>query len=286
MCENNSKYNYLYYPDIHKKYKQYANKTGEKLLKILKNKVSEITLVLKEKILEQKKDPEKQVKEGVKIYIEKSSKSKGATWTDEEYQHLGFQIVYINVKSIQRFTEMYNLLIRGYNKNYFNNLKDELNIVSVGGGPAFELFAMKIFFHTFYPKIKINFASIDLNNYWVLTNKLLNIKFIQGSFYDKEIIKEITKFDISVMSYVVYHYFNKTKRHKDIINMLKNKNKMLLVNSRLQSLPVIRDVTNSNKNIYLYNLTGDNRQCILSRIKLDNTLKERRCNIPFKDVPY
>jgi hypothetical protein len=217
MCENNSKYNYLYYPDIHKKYKQYANKTGEKLLKILKNKVSEITLVLKEKILEQKKDPEKQVKEGVKIYIEKSSKSKGATWTDEEYQHLGFQIVYINVKSIQRFTEMYNLLIRGYNKNYFNNLKDELNIVSVGGGPAFELFAMKIFFHTFYPKIKIN---------------------------------------------------------------------LLLVNSRLQSLPVIRDVTNSNKNIYLYNLTGDNRQCILSRIKLDNTLKERRCNIPFKDVPY
>jgi len=152
-CHDTSEYKFVYYPDLKQKYKQYANKTGQTLLKGLNRQMAKILKRIIEQMKEQKLDVKKTIGEGYYIYNEKPSQGVGGiTWSDEEYGHLGFQYMYLKVKSTQRFTEVYNMLVRAHNKNYFEKFKSmkSVDIVSIGGGPSYELYALRVFFKRFY----------------------------------------------------------------------------------------------------------------------------------------
>ena len=294
-------YKYVFYPDLHKKYKQFANKNGEGLLEKLSKKVNAIIGVLLVEMEKQKLDPKTQLQEGFNIYDKKPSQHKGITWSDEEYQHLGFQSIYIKTKSIQRFTETYNLLIRAYNQGYLdqylsklNGNKKNINIISIGGGPGFELYAIQLFFEKFYPNIKVELTTLDLNDLWKIPNQVFDIKFIQGSFYDLEMIDVIKQHDMSIMSYVIQHYFsrgfsreNKMKKRDLLKSMFDGKMGMMLVNSRVKRIEIL-DYLKKN-GLYVYNLIHkyDNRQTVVSKYDLKKTESvEKKYQIPFLNVPY
>ena len=286
-CYDISKYTHIYYPDFNRKYKQFANNTGNCLLKQLNVKVNKILGFLSEKMTQNGLNPQDQINEGNIIYETKPNQRKGITWSDAEYQHLGFQYVYIKVKSIQRFTENYNFLIRCYNNNVFQNISGKpVNIVSIGGGPGFELLAMRMFFNKYFKDTKITLTTIDLSDIWNTSNDILGIKFIRGSFYDPKIIKKINTYDISIMSYVFFHYFDKTGKYKLVNDMIKKKNKIMMINSRVKKMQSINYLQNNN--LFIHRLIDhyDDRQTIISQNNLINNLKDRRCQLPFLDVPY
>jgi len=59
-------------------------------------------------------------KEGSMIYARKPNKSQNTpTWSQTEYGHLGFQKEYLQLKSMQRFTETWTLLERAHNAGAF-----------------------------------------------------------------------------------------------------------------------------------------------------------------------
>lgn len=72
----------------------------------------------------------------------------GGTWSDEEYGHLGLQGIYLRLKSVQRFTEAWALCERAALHRVFSPAKLEqgrVRVVSIGGGPGFELLAFDLF---------------------------------------------------------------------------------------------------------------------------------------------
>ena len=70
-CHDNSEYKFVYYPDLKQKYKQYANKTGELLLKGLNKQMAKILKRITEQMEEQKLDVKKQLMRGI-TYIMKN----------------------------------------------------------------------------------------------------------------------------------------------------------------------------------------------------------------------
>lgn len=297
-CHDTSEYKFVYYPDLKQKYKQYANKTGELLLKGLNKQMAKILKRITEQMEEQKLDVKKTIDEGYYIYNEKPSqgvgKDKGITWSDEEYGHLGFQYMYLKVKSTKRFTEVYNMLVRAHNKNYFEKFKSmkSVDIVSIGGGPSYELYALRVFFKRFYKNIHITLTTIDLNNNWKVPNKIFDVQFVQGSFYDKDVINTIHKYDLSIMSYVMFHYFDKPKKSNLIINMMSGRMKMMLVNSRVKNIGtydyIKRGKRGKRGNIKTYDLIAetDNRQVAVTTEDISSNLPDKKCKIPFLDVPF
>lgn len=69
-CHDTSEYKFVYYPDLKQKYKQYANKTGELLLKGLNKQMAKILKSITEQMEEQKLDVKKTIDEGYYIYNE------------------------------------------------------------------------------------------------------------------------------------------------------------------------------------------------------------------------
>ena len=69
------------------------------------------------------------------------------TWSQEEYGMPGLQRTYLEMKSYQRFTEMWSLLERAHLYGLFDNVKPDQNlrVASLGGGPGFELLAFQEF---------------------------------------------------------------------------------------------------------------------------------------------
>lgn len=105
-------------------------------------------------------DPAKTAKDGVAIYSNKPTlRSKaGVTWSIDEYAHPGLQRMYLKMKSFQRYTETYSLLQRATHKGMFSKEIAEqgeqtgkLRIASLGGGPGYELLAMRHFLEAKLP---------------------------------------------------------------------------------------------------------------------------------------
>ena len=74
----------------------------------------------------------------------------GITWSQENYAHLGLQAEYLRLKSIQRITEGTVAMERAYNAGAFAALRDArtktpFRVASLGGGPGFELLAVREF---------------------------------------------------------------------------------------------------------------------------------------------
>ena len=266
-------YTHIYYPDLHKKYKQYANRYGKDLLNTLKVQVDIILSQILKKMKDSNLELEKTIEEGFEIYDKKPSKSKGITWSDEEYEHLGFLYVYIKIKSVQRFTEMYNLFVRAHNLGY---MKDVKSICSIGGGPGFELYAAKVFYDD------ISLKTIDLSDMWRFSNDVFDVEFVQGSFYDTDLIKSIDS-EIIIMSYVIYHYFNKDPSKWHIIEAMLE-SKIILVNTRVPNMKLLKYLS-QKYTVKSLMTQGDYRQSIISKEPIIESMVDK-IDLPFFDVPY
>lgn len=268
-------YPHVYYPDLHKKYAQYSNDRGKELLDSLKSKVDIILNQILKKMKDLNLDMKDQIEQGFKIYDKKPSKSKGVTWSDQEYEHLGFLYVYIKIKSVQRFTEMYNLFVRAHNLGY---LTDNRSMCSIGGGPGFELYAAEVFF-----KENLSLKTIDLSDMWKFSNDVFGIDFIEGSFYDIDLLDSLDC-DIIIMSYVIYHYFNLDKSKWHILEHILE-SKPILVNTRVSNMKLLNYLSNKyNVKSLMGGSNSDYRQAIIFKDlnigSIDNV------ELPFYDVPY
>jgi hypothetical protein len=122
-----------------------------------------------------------------------------ATWSQEEYGQPGLQREYLIYKSLQRFTETWALLERAtvaglFVPEFLRNKKVEddesdddddegkdlsssdeddddddvqpIRVVSVGGGPGYELFATREFFARYAGSVPVQLCSLDLEQSW------------------------------------------------------------------------------------------------------------------------
>ena len=193
---NPNKKECLYYPDRLKIYEFHTNKEGCELLKRLE-KITKMLLEYNKKlIMENKKNKINNIEEvGIKTYAIKPSlrinNNKRVTWSINEYGHLGFQKIYLELKSIQRFTETYNLLQRVYFRDFFlkyENISETVTFLSVGGGPGFELIAAQYFFEKYFPKIKLELISLDIQKSWEKYTQRIGIEFIESNITNGKII--------------------------------------------------------------------------------------------------
>jgi len=236
--------------------------------------------------------------------------TKVATWSDEEYKHLGFQFEYLKLKSLQRFTENYSLLERCWDKGLFVEYAKgtskataadpmTMRVVSLGGGPGFELFAFRCFAEKhFSPHVQLKLISLDLEASWKESAETLGNEFMQ---WDVENGMDVTrdtgdKADFVMLSYVVFHYMNEKKhaeQFRDLI--LRERTKALLVNSRVQRLnsvdqvealgiPVVRLISQT--------LQRDDRQVLylhpnlrMHDLPLEDQLRRNK-GMAFPNVPY
>lgn len=99
---------YKYFCDQSKRWAFFTGEEGKKLLEEL-NKSRRRAM----EIVELTREEEEQARI---LYERKPNRSEGVTWSQEEYASVPFQIRYIELKSLQRFTEMYSFVQRAYNK--------------------------------------------------------------------------------------------------------------------------------------------------------------------------
>ena len=113
------------------------------------------------------------VAEGQQIYAKKPNMGQeDVTWSQREYGHLGLQKEYLRYKSVQRLTEAWACLQRARNSGVFASLtegpgmedgdRQTLRWASLGGGPGFELLAVRWFFERHYPAYDLDLVSLDL----------------------------------------------------------------------------------------------------------------------------
>ena len=286
-----------YYQDIRKKWEFYTDDEGFKLLyelqTILKNLLNHNMSLIKNK----NKNYKKIIDEGYKIYINKSSLKKHSkkygsgeyvTWTDKEYHHLGLQRQYLVVKSFQRFTEIWSLLERSYNKGLFNNLPKNIIITALGGGPGFECYTWKMFFNKYLPNIKCNFLVLDLEDTWSEYVKLWGkeFKFFKWDIYKDDFYKttQVTKTDFVIISNVLVMYMTNETSYNLFKSLLSNGTKGILINSRSKEIEAKKELL--KKGIYTTNLISqdDDRQLIFSLQdyrKSINDSKKIFPNVPF-----
>lgn len=138
---------------------------------------------------------------GQGLYAHKPTlRTKGVTWSTEEYSHPGLQRMYLRMKSIQRFTEIWSLLERaeslGVFDDIFNNniggnnnnasMKNVIRIAAVGGGPGYELLATKLFFEDRASPsgrgggdIQLELTCMDVCPAWRAYAEALGFKFVE-----------------------------------------------------------------------------------------------------------
>jgi hypothetical protein len=132
---------------------------------------------------------------GQGLYAHKPTlRTSGVTWSTEEYSHPGLQRMYLRMKSIQRFTEIWSLLERAESLGVFDDIimgsnnnnnassleKNVIRIAAVGGGPGYELLATKLFFEDRVPHgIQLELTCMDVCPAWRDYAEALGFKFVQ-----------------------------------------------------------------------------------------------------------
>jgi len=132
---------------------------------------------------------------GQGLYAHKPTlRTKGVTWSTEEYSHPGLQRMYLRMKSIQRFTEIWSLLERAEALGVFDDIfgiggtnaeNNVIRIAAVGGGPGYELLATKLFFEDRAPpseegldEIQLELTCMDVCPAWRAYAEALGFKFV------------------------------------------------------------------------------------------------------------
>ena len=161
--------------------------------------------------------------DGEKIYAQKPNLGEhGITWSQENYAHKGLQIEYLRLKSIQRFTESYACMQRAYNKGAFAKLQRATadgaapgsipySIVSLGGGPGFELLGAKAFCDEYLPAAAVTLKSLDLEASWRPCAEGLGLAFDEWDVNDGDGLMAasgVDRIDLALISYVYYHYMS------------------------------------------------------------------------------
>ncbi|KAL7546120.1 hypothetical protein ACHAWF_009456 [Thalassiosira exigua] len=129
------------------------------------------------------------VRIGQGLYAHKPTlRTKGVTWSTEEYSHPGLQRMYLRMKSIQRFTEVWCLLERSAALGTFDDVVErcragepgrKVRVAAVGGGPGYELLATKLFFARRAPEVELELICMDLCPAWRPYAERLGFRFVE-----------------------------------------------------------------------------------------------------------
>jgi hypothetical protein len=178
------------------------------------------------------------IQEGKDIYDKKPALSEhGVTWSQEDYDHLGFIREYIRYKSIQRFTETWTMLVRAHNRGILHNLPLTVNVVSLAGGPGFELYTFREFFKVYYPNTQVKCTSFDLAGAWQPYAEALDIKFELWNSDKETGYFDGIKIDIAIVSYALEMYMSTPFHIKWLSRSIKSERiPLLFVNSRKKNL--------------------------------------------------
>ena len=146
-----------YFCDRFRRYRFHCGEAGLMLLAALVRKLEACLELNEERFDPDAARAEEQRKQGYVLYEEKPTLRKSGvvgTWSDEEYGLAGFQWMYLRYKSFQRFAETWALLERVAGAGLLapggllhglvhpNQATGESwRLVSLGGGPGFELLA-------------------------------------------------------------------------------------------------------------------------------------------------
>ena len=157
------------------------------------------------------------VAEGQQIYAKKPNMGQeDVTWSQREYGHLGLQKEYLRYKSVQRLTEAWACLQRARNAGVFASLREGLHDgdrqtlrwASLGGGPGFELLAVRWFFERHYPSYDLDLVSLDLEGSWRPCAEGLGLRFNEWDVNDGDGLERAAggRVDFSIASYVLKMY--------------------------------------------------------------------------------
>ena len=213
----------VYYQDSRKRYKFTAGPKGLELLTRLVRANEAGPLNVVERLLDKFAPAERDVavREGEQLYAEKPTLrgEAGVTWSDAEYAHRGLQRQYLRFKSFQRFTETYNLVERASARGLFQRAlpppgpdgapSRAARIASIGGGPGYELLALREFLRELAPPLRVELTSVDLQPGWEPFARALDCGFITADLNDGDMLSRCgAPLDIVVISYVLIYCSN------------------------------------------------------------------------------
>ena len=198
----------VFFCDRFRRYKFFCGACGLGLLKELVGVNAILLKRNKELFVGDKESQAKQRAEGYALYEEKPTlRRRGSeigTWSDREYSLPGFQWMYLRMKSWQRFTETWACLERCAHAGLFDSggcLYEAERVVSIGGGPGYELLAYD-YFREYWasqdrsqwrasvqlPRNKPHaFASLDLQPSWREYVDLLGYGFAQWDVHQPDL---------------------------------------------------------------------------------------------------
>lgn len=188
-----------YYQDRDKKYPFYCGEEGHELLQTLMRENAALLELNQQRIEEEAGrlsetdkpySPDVIVRIGKGLYAHKPTlRTKGVTWSTEEYSHPGLQRMYLRMKSIQRFTEIWALLERADAIGTFDWIYEKgagaVRVAAVGGGPGYELLAARIFFKEKCPDITLDLICMDVCGAWRPCAESLGFRFVQYDITDE-----------------------------------------------------------------------------------------------------
>jgi hypothetical protein len=202
-----------YYQDRRKKWTYTTDERGGRLLRGLFSLAAPLIRTVLSQL------PDAVASEGRAIYAQKPNLgANGVTWSQDNYGHLGLQAEYLRLKSIQRFTEGWQAMQRAYNAGAFRHLMGDaslgalpLRVSSFGGGPGFEMVAVRAFCEVHLPRAAPVFISLDLATEWAPCAATLGFGFREWNVNDGEGVIRASgyeKIDLAIISYVLYHYMS------------------------------------------------------------------------------
>ena len=180
----------VFFQDARRKYEFFCGERGLLLLSGLLERTSPVMAANAVELEKLGPQAHSIVEEGRRIYGEKPSlrkfgseaEGKNVTWSDAQYAHVGLQTQYLKLKSLQRFTETYNLCARACDidegVNELLTKSPKLRCASLGGGPAFELDALREFCRAKNAETEFAFYSLDLQPGWRPYAEALGCHFV------------------------------------------------------------------------------------------------------------
>ena len=200
----------IYYQDRDKRYPFYTNEHGYNLLQQLME-TNKSLLQINHQMLEEKAKSDEilhlvqehdcdakdvVIRIGQGLYAHKPTlRTKGVTWSTEEYSHPGLCRMYLRMKSIQRFTEVWCLLERCDELGVFDAIIQQsergevmgpIRFAAVGGGPGYELLATKLYFAERAPNLDLELTCMDLCPAWRPYAEQLGFNFVEYDINNDE----------------------------------------------------------------------------------------------------
>mmetsp|Transcript_206 Transcript_206/g.439 ORF Transcript_206/g.439 Transcript_206/m.439 type:complete len:424 (-) Transcript_206:71-1342(-) len=249
-----------YFQDRRRKWPFYTDARGHVLLKSLVEANAALrnrNLALMRQLGDKMGVPADRIaNEGERLYVNKPTLrgDDNVTWSFDEYGHPGLQLYYLKLKSWQRFTETYALLERADRLGAFafaSSLGRPVRIATLGGGPGYELLAMRCFLRDTKSLPDVDIYNTDVQPTWREYSEALGFGFrvfdIHNVTADLCDVCELgtDELDMVVISYVAI-YFAKVPGNPQheaacdmLFKLLKDRRvKMLVVSERSEETPL------------------------------------------------